>query len=132
MTEEFRPTTEQLAARFIEIRDELTQRKALYDAEVEVLKDMQSAINEEMHVRLSEAGASSIKTKAGTISKKQTTKYVMRDSGELLAFIRQTGKVELLQARLSTTAVQEMLNNDEPLPAGVGIEQELTIVVRRT
>jgi hypothetical protein len=128
---EFKPTTEQLAARFIELRDELTQLKATYDADAEVLKEMQAAINEEMHIRLNEAGATSLKTKAGTITRKNTTKYVMRDSGELLAFIRRTGKVELLQARLSTTAVQEMLNNEEPLPAGVGIEQELSIVVRR-
>jgi hypothetical protein len=131
MSEEFKPTTEQLAARFIELRDELTQLKATYDADAEVLKEMQAAINEEMHIRLNEAGATSLKTKAGTITRKNTTKYVMRDSGELLAFIRRTGKVELLQARLSTTAVQEMLNNEEPLPAGVGIEQELSIVVRR-
>jgi hypothetical protein len=132
MTEEFVPTTEMLAARYCELREELSQLKSLFDAETAALKEMQDAISEEMSVRLTEAGATSLKTRAGTITKKLTTKYNLSDSGEFMRFIRESARPELLQARLSTTALQEMLDNGEPLPPGVASAQAYSIVVRKS
>lgn len=125
-------TTEMLAARYIEIRDEISQLKAVFDAETEALKELQAAITEEMHARLAEAGATSLKTRAGTITRKLSTKYGMSDSGEFMRFIRDNSMPELLQARLSTTALQELLDGGAPLPPGISQEQAYSIVVRKS
>lgn len=131
MTEPIQITTEQLVARYIELRDEIAQAKAAFEAETAVLADHQSAVLEALIARANEAGADSLKTKAGTLIKKSQQKYITTDIGALVQYIRETGRVELLQARMSTTAVAEMVQEGTPLPSCIGQETVISYTVRK-
>jgi len=124
-------TTPMLVARYVELRDALAQLKTAYDAKRDVLVDAQDAISTELDLRMNQAGLSSMKTDSGTVSRKMTRKIAMRDSGEFMRFIRAKGLPELLQARVSSTAVEDYVRDGNQLPDGLGYDDAITISVRR-
>lgn len=124
-------TSEQLVARYIELRDEQEQLKAKYDAELAESKDFQEAIMDELVHRMQTAGSKTLKTSAGSIISKLTSKFVATDTGEFIRFIRETGQVELLQSRISTSAIKEYVDSGNEVPPGIGIEEAITYTVRK-
>lgn len=124
-------TNEQLVARYIELRGEISQLKAAYDAKNTALKDMQNAISTELDSRMRELGLSSMKTGAGGVSRITKRSIVMRDTGEFMRFIRTHNLPELLQKRASTEEIEEYVSNGNALPDGLGYEDTITISVRK-
>jgi hypothetical protein len=121
-----------VAARYIELRDEKEQRAAEHKAEIEVIEEKMSACAEFLDEHLREAGATSMRTPSGTVMRTLKRQYQMRDSGEFLQHIRESGQIELLQVRLSTTTIREYETAENTLPPGVGVEETQTISVRRS
>ena len=124
-------TNEQLVARYIELRDAVTQLKQAYDAKDAVLKDAQDAIATELSNRMQVAGLTSMKTGAGGVSRITKRSIVMRDSGEFMRFIRITNLPELLQKRPSTKEIEEYVSSGNALPEGLGYDDKITISVRK-
>jgi hypothetical protein len=124
-------TTEQCVSRYVELRDEIANIKDKAKADVAALEELQTLISDELFVRLKAAGGSSLKTGAGSVIAKTTTSFVATDMGEVMRYIRETGKPELLQARLSSTAIKEMFDDSGILPPGVGTETTHSLTIRR-
>jgi hypothetical protein len=124
-------TTEQCVSRYVELRDEITNVKDKAKADVAALEELQKMLSDELFTRLKAAGGSSLKTGAGSVIAKTTTSFVATDMGEVMRYIRETGKPELLQARLSSSAIKEMFDDTGALPPGVGTETTHSITIRR-
>jgi predicted RNase H-like nuclease (RuvC/YqgF family) len=125
-------STAECVERFVEIRDEITNLTDKYKADKAALEELQTLLSDELFARLKAAGGTSIKTVAGSVIAKTTMSYKAVDFGDILRFIRETGQPELLQARLSSSAVKEWSeNNDGALPPGVGTETTHSITIRR-
>lgn len=125
-------TTEELVARYVELRDDITAKSEEFKAAKAALEESMTILNDELFLRLKAAGGTSLKTRAGSVISKTTTTPKAADTGVFLDFIRTTGAVELLQARLSATAVNEWIeNNNGALPPGVIQETSHSITIRR-
>ena len=69
---------------------------------------------------------------AGTVIVGEKTMPGFEDKTQTMQFIKETGNVELLQQRLSSTAVKEYMdNNNGQLPPGVKVVVERTVTIRR-
>jgi hypothetical protein len=62
---------------------------------------------------------------------KTTTSYKLSDSGTFINWVRDNGKVELLQQRLATTELKSWLDQGAELPPGVMPETTVSISIRR-
>lgn len=125
-------TTEELVARYVELRDDIAAKSEEFKAAKAALEESMTILNDELFLRLKAAGGTSLKTRAGSVISKTTTTPKAADTGVFLDFIRTTGAVELLQARLSATAVNEWIeNNNGALPPGVIQETSHSITIRR-
>lgn len=125
-------TTEELVARYVELRDDIAAKSEEFKAAKAALEESMTILNDELFLRLKAAGGTSLKTRAGSVISKTTTTPKAADTGVFLEFIRTTGAVELLQARLSATAVNEWIeNNNGALPPGVIQETSHSITIRR-
>ena len=126
------PTNPELIAKYIELRDMKAELKANYDARVAAIDEAQDAVSAELSARLTASGLDSMKAAGiGTVTKRAVRKVVMRDSGEFLSFVRDNSLPELLQARLSSTAVEEYVRDGNTLPPGLGYDDTTTLTVRR-
>lgn len=125
-------TTEELVARYVELRDDIAAKSEEFKASKAALEESMTILNGELFLRLKAAGGTSLKTRAGSVISKTTTTLKAADTGVFLDFIRTTGAVELLQARLSATAVNEWIeNNNGALPPGLIQETSHSITIRR-
>jgi hypothetical protein len=125
-------TTEQCVSRYVELRDEITNIQDKAKADVAALEELQTLISDELFTRLKASGGTSINTGAGSVVAKSTTSFIATDMGEVLRYIRETGKPELLQARLSSSACREFADyNGGMLPPGIGTKTTHSITIRR-
>lgn len=117
---------------YVRLRD----HKALLDAEhkarvAEIDAQMKNAEAFFLN-HMNTTGQTSMGTGAGTIIVSVKTMTNLKDKGSLIEFIRQTGNIELLQARVSSTAVKEFMeHNNNQLPPGVEVTTAREISIRR-
>lgn len=125
-------STEMLVDRYIELRDLIAAKSEEFKASKVALEESMTILNDELFLRLKAAGGTSLKTKAGSVISKTTTTPKAADTGVFLEFVRTTGAVELLQSRISTTAITEWIsNNNGALPPGIIQETSHSITIRR-
>ncbi|NBS69508.1 hypothetical protein EBT31_11430 [bacterium] len=127
------PRLDDLAAAYIRIRDARADLKRTYEEQDEELSNQMSVIAEEMLGVCKELGADSIKTKAGTIIRSVKSRYWTNDWDSMYRFIKENDAFPLLEKRLHQTHMKEFLSeNPDLLPAGLNVESEYTVVVRRS
>lgn len=127
------PRLDDLAAAYIRIRDARSDLKRTYEAQDIELEAQMNVIAEEMLTVCKEIGADSIKTKAGTIIRSVKSRYWTNDWDSMYRFIKENDAFPLLEKRLHQTHMKEFLSeNPDLLPAGLNVESEYTVVVRRS
>jgi hypothetical protein len=117
---------------YITLRDHKAKLDAEHKARVgEIDAQMKNAEGFLLN-HLNESGLERVGVGAGTVFVRVKTMPTLKDKGALIDFIKQTGNVELLQARVSSTAVTEyMENNNQMLPPGVEITTAREVTIRR-
>jgi hypothetical protein len=81
---------------------------------------------------LNESGLDRVGVGAGTVFVQVKTMPSIKDKASFVDYIKQSGHVELLQLRVSSTAVKEFMeNNNQQLPPGVDITTAREVTVRR-
>lgn len=131
MSGDIQYTPGQLAAKYVELRDRKAAIKAKADMDIKPIQELMDAIEEALGVIMNESEATSMRTDHGTIIRSVKTRYDMVDRGVFLDFVRTSGKVELLESRVSQASVKESLDAGEALPAGLMPRSEYAITVRR-
>ena len=121
-----------LVEHYIKLRDHLSLLEAQHKAACAEVKAQMANAEGFLLEHMNQAGASNLGVSAGTIMVQVKTMPGLKDKGSFLDFVRQTGQVELLQARVSSTAVKEYMDaHNNEVPPGVEITTERTISIRR-
>ena len=77
--------------------------------------------------------ANSIKTNAGTIIRSVKSRYWTNDWDSMYRFIKEHDAFALLEKRLHQSHMKQFLDeNPDAHPAGLNVEREFTVVVRRS
>lgn len=119
-------------AHYIQLRDYKAKLEAEHKARIaEINQQMTNAENYFLHY-LNESGQSGCKFPAGSLVVKTKTQTNLKDRAAFLEFVRSTGQIELLQTRVSSTAVSEFMEtNNNQLPPGVEVTQVRAVEIRR-
>lgn len=117
---------------YITLRDHKSKLDAEHKARVAEIDAQMKNAEAFLLNHLNESGLDRVGVGAGTVFVQVKTMPSIKDKGALIDFIKQTGNVELLQARVSSTAVTEyMEHNENQLPPGVEVTTVRAVTVRR-
>lgn len=124
---------DQLAKTYVRIRDERAKLKSEYESQDSDLKEQMAVIEQELLNACNRIKADSIRTTHGTIIRSIKSRYWTNDWGSMYKFIKDNDAFALLEKRIHQTNMKEFLSeNSDLLPAGLNVENEYTIVVRRS
>lgn len=124
---------EKLTATYIKIRDARSQLKQQYEAHDVDLERQLRVIEQEMLEICKAVDANSIKTDAGTVIRSVKSRYWTNDWDSMYRFIKEHDAYALLEKRLHQSHMKQFLEeNPEIEPAGLNVEREYTVVVRRS
>jgi hypothetical protein len=124
---------DKLAEIYIKIRDARQEAQRKFDEADAGMKEQLDTIAARMLEVCKATGADSIKTKAGTIVRSVKTRYWTSDWESMYAFISENNALPLLEKRIAQTNMKQFLEeNPEVLPKGLNVDNEYTIVVRRS
>lgn len=127
------PNLDKLTEIYIKIRDARAEKKAEFDARDALLKDQLATLEAEMLDACKDLNASSIRTPHGTIIRSVKSRYWTNDWDSMYTFIEEQGAFGLLEKRLHQTNMKDFLaENPDLLPKGLNVENEYTVVVRRS
>lgn len=121
---------DKLVRKFVRFRDEISAITRELDARTELLKGGQDAIENELLRRAHEQGVTGFNTEFGTTYLAVDTNVSIADDKAFYAFPQ---AIEMLQRRVSSTAVKEyMSKNGGHLPPGLNIFNEQRMKIRRS
>lgn len=123
---------QQVVQRMIDIRDKRAALKKQFEEADQELKAQFARGDAWLLAKLEDTGANSLKCTAGTVFIKEDMRASAGDWDALAQHVLDTGEVELLERRVSKTAVKEyMERTGGELPPGVMIRTERTVNIRR-
>jgi hypothetical protein len=124
---------DRLAKIYVKIRDERAKIKSEFDEKDGALKEQMSLLEEEMLNACNKINADSIRTTNGTIIRSIKSRYWTNDWGSMYKFIKDNDAFALLEKRIHQSNMKEFLHeNSDLFPAGLNVENEYTIIVRRS
>ena len=124
---------DQLAATYIRIRDARGELKQGYEKADADLKLQMDTLEQEMLAICKSVNADSIRTNSGTVIRSVKSRYWTNDWDSMYRFIKEHDAFALLEKRLHQTHMKQFLEeNPDVEPAGLNIEREYTVVVRRS
>jgi hypothetical protein len=120
-----------LAERYKQLRTAMSDMKKAYDEQLEPYLNALSIIERAMLMKLHAEGATSAKTLSGTVYIRNNTTASIVDFDELWKYMQENDRPELLQRRLTLSAVTEIneANPEAPVP-GVHTDTYQTIALR--
>lgn len=130
-------TIEQAIERYITVRDAKQTKQREHDALIAKYDEALGKIEEWLQQQMVAQGLRTSNTKAGTAFFTTKDQVRLTDFEALGAFIKETGQIELLERRVSKTAVKALMgeNNDgsftSPPPPGVDYIRWETVQVNR-
>jgi hypothetical protein len=121
-----------LVMEYRNLRDTIRDREAEHEEELAKLREQLDAISAKLLAVCKETGADSIKTPAGTVSRRVRSRYWTTDWQAMYNFILQNDAPYLLEQRIHNGNLKEFLdNNPDKLPIGLQIDSKYVIQVRK-
>lgn len=126
------PNVEALAAIYIKIRDVVRDKEEQHKAEMKELKDQLETVSARLLDICNEQNADSIRTAAGTISRRIQSRYWTNDWESMYAFIEEHAAPFLLEKRIHNGNMKEFLEeNPDVLPVGLQSDRKYVVQVRK-
>jgi len=126
-------SAEKLADIYIKIRDAKQAEEEKMMSKLAEFQEQLDVISEQLLELCKSQNASSIKTKAGTVIKKLSTRYWSTDWDSMHNFIKEHDALGLLEQRIHQSNMKQFLEeNPELMPPGVQVDRKYTVVVRRS
>ena len=130
---EYGVSAEKLAEVYVKIRDARTALKERFEDEDYQMEEQMNMIAEKMLDLCKDIDADSIRTPAGTIIRKVSTRYWTTDWESMYDFIHDNNAYPLMEKRIHQTNMKQFLEeHPDLLPAGLQADSKYTIVVRRS
>ena len=128
-----KPTVDELVSIFIKIRDARDAARRDYEAKEADYNEQLEIINQHLLEVCKETGADSIKTAHGTAIRSVKSRYWTSDWDSFYKFMIEHNVPELLEKRIQQTNIKQFLEeNPDLLPAGLNVDREYAITVRRS
>lgn len=122
---------DKIVERYVQLRDRKAEMKAAYEASVADITSAMNRLEGAILQTLNEQGVESVRTEAGTAMKIRSTSATVADWDSLLGFVRQNERWDMLEKRVSKTAVEQYRAANEDLPPGINYKEAITIGIRR-
>lgn len=121
-----------LVTAYRNLRGAITEEEEAHEIKLKSLKDELEIISTELLTFCNEQNLDSVKTPAGTVSRRVQTRYWSTDWEEMYRFVMEHNVPFLLEKRLHNTNVKQFLEeNPEAFPAGLQIDNKYVIQVRK-
>lgn len=128
-----KPSVEQLVSVFIKIRDARDAARRAWEEQEADFNEQLEMIDQQLLDICKETGADSIKTKYGTAIRSVKARYWTSDWERFYQFMFDNKAPELLEKRIHQTHMKQFLEeNPDLLPAGLNVDSQYTITVRRS
>jgi len=128
-----KPSVEQLVSVFIKIRDARDAARRAWEEQEADFNEQLEMIDQQLLEICKETGADSIKTKYGTAIRSVKARYWTSDWERFYQFMFDNKAPELLEKRIHQTHMKQFLEeNPDLLPAGLNVDSQYTITVRRS
>ena len=126
------PSLEGLVAVYIKMRNAIEEKEEEHKAEIAELKADFDTVASKLLSICQELGADSLKTPAGTVSRRMTTRYWTSDWDSMYKFIKANDAPFLLEQRIHNNNMRHFLeDNPDGLPPGLQTDHKYTVQVRR-
>jgi uncharacterized protein YuzB (UPF0349 family) len=123
---------DKLASVYLKIRDAKDDLTAKYKSEVAGLDEQLDVLEQQLLENCKNLNASSIRTPHGTIVRSVKSRFWTNDWDSMYNFIKENSAFGLLEKRLHQTNMKDFIQENPDLyPAGMNVEHEYTVVVRR-
>jgi len=123
---------DELATVYVRIRDALRAKEEEHKKDVAGLREKLACIDEEFLSLCNELNVDSLKTSAGTITRRVSNRYWVSDWEALYVFIAENSAPFLLEKRIHNGNMKQFLEeNPDASPVGLQTNQEYKIQVRK-
>lgn len=121
----------QLVDGYIKLRDRKAEMKAKHEQELAPVNSMMEQIETRLLSEMQKQGVESYRTAAGTAYTSTTTRANVADWDSLLGFVREHSLWQMLERRVSKSAVDEYVAAHQDLPPGVNYSTAVAVNIRR-
>ena len=122
----------EMTQRYLALRRRKEQLQEMHKKALHPFNDMLATLANLILAELQAAGVNSMSSPDGTVYKSTETSVTVKDWAATLSYIQQHQAWDLLEARVSKTAVMAVMDEtSEPVP-GVNMSQETVLRVRRS
>jgi hypothetical protein len=131
MTEAEMPV-DQLVSIYLKIRTAIEDKEEQHKAEIQELKDQFDVIGGKLLDICNAQNVDSIKTGAGTVSRRVSSRYWTSDWPTMYEFIKENDAPFLLEQRIHNSNMRQFLEeHPDKFPAGLQNDRKYTIQVRK-
>ena len=121
-----------LVAVYRKLRAAIAEAEEEYETKVKELKDQLEIVSTELLSFCNDQNLDSVKTPAGTVSRRVQTRYWTTDWEKMNEFIVQHEAVHLLEKRIHNANMKQFLEeNPDVLPIGLQVDNKYVIQVRK-
>ena len=132
MGEQSGVSIDKLTKAYVKIREKRAEISSKFKEEDENLVSQLDKIKKALLDYCKEHGVESVRTNAGLVYRSTRSRYWTSDWESMYKFILEHGVPEFFDKRLNQTNVKQFLEeNPDLLPAGLNVDSEFTISVRR-
>ena len=123
---------DKIVAVYIKIRNAKEDLTREYDAKIADLDEQMKVLKQKLLDVSKESGVTSFKTDHGVAYRTIKNRYWTNNWDSFYTFMRDSGRMELLEKRIHQTNMREFLEeNPEVHPPGLNVDQEYEITSRR-
>lgn len=125
-------SVEDMVSTYRKIRAAISEKEDAHKAEVATLREQLEVVSEALLGICSSLQVDSLRTAAGTVSRRIDTRYWTTDWEEMYKFIREHEAPFLLEQRIHKGNMKQFLaDNPELLPVGLQADSKFIISVRK-
>jgi hypothetical protein len=123
---------EKLVAAYRKIRAAIAEEEEIFEAKVADLKEKLDYVSKELLEFCNDQNVDSIRTPAGTLSRRVQSRYWTTDWDQMYSFIEKHNAPFLLEKRLHNGNVKQFLEeNPDALPVGLQVDNKYVVHVRK-
>lgn len=121
-----------LVYRYREIRDQIKEREQEVKDELAALREQLDEIGGELLEFCNENKLDSVRTPAGTVSRRVNTRYWTSDWESMYEFIKENDLFYLMEKRIHNANMKQFLEeNPDEMPKGLNVDNQYIVQVRK-
>ena len=124
-------TVDKVVAKYISYRNEKESLESDTKAKVKIIKENMAKLEAWLKEKADKDGVDSLKTSSGTAFLTTTDFARVEDWDAILGFIKDNDAYDLLEKRVSKTAVRGYIEANKSVPSGVNYGTRIDVNVRK-